>query len=306
MNGLNLAQLPAQTQTQAAQTIDIAESDPISIFEGQYNRALKQLDISYTQQEHIATRKTRNEMDILQQKYKIEVAALKNKYEAIPKLQRDEKYFQRLWDDCNQLRTRYSMRIEEIQGSIQPDLQDLQAAKQQDLQKLAFQRQEKLIKLNHVRELAERGIITDPYAALKEQYEIIGYNIPASEFQPKSFREQAREIIGTAFTAMQSGNKEGARGLLQTLEPVLKQLPPNEAEAFRKSTQLSRLTIRKGKEEPKTFAERIIEAKPETRLEKTRKQLGLKPIQQPIYQKNKITDETRVSYDGGKTWQTIG
>lgn len=304
MNGLNLAQLPAQNQFEQLEGID-----PLNILEDQHNRAIQQLDIQFSRNQQFATRKANNQMDVLQKKYQIEVAALKQKYESIPQNQRDEKTVRRAWEEWNSLNTRYSLQTEGIRGSVQPDIQDLESEKQQQLQRLQTQRNEKTIRLSNVKELAAKGVITDPYAALKEQYEIVGYNIPISEFKPKSPREVAREYISQALSAMSEKDTSGAQTALKQVEGVLEQLPPNEAEAFRKSARLSTLEARRrkpGKEEPGTFASRIIEAKPKTQLEKAREPLGLKPAQQPIYQRNKTTGKTRVSYDGGQTWKTIG
>jgi len=300
MNGLNLAQLPAQNQ--------LGNIDPLNILEDQYNRAIQQLNVNFDQQRQLVIRKPDNQINILKQQYDIEVNALRRKFESVPKSQRGVEFLQRTRNELNGLNKKYAMREAQIRGKVRPDLQDLEAVKQQQLQQLQIQRAEKIIRFNNIKELVEKGIITDPYAALKEQYEIVGYNIPTSEFQPRSFREIARENIAQAFHAMEKGDKSGAQAILQQNEGILAQLPPDEATAFRKSARLSTLELRRkkrGPEEPGTFAEKVAEAKPKPSVA-GRFGTPLSAKQKPIYQRNKTTGETRVSYDGGRTWQTTG
>jgi len=311
MNGLNLAQLPAQTQ--AAQMTGVDELDPLKVLEDQRKRTIQQLESDVAQQQQLITRKSRNQMDILQQKYKIEIAAQKRKYESVPKSQRDEKFYQRAWDDWNRLNTHYAMQETQIQGKVQPDLQDLEMAKQQQLQQLQGQQEEKLIKINHIKELEAKGIITDPTYSLQEQYAVVGINVPITAFRTKDPLKQAREYTRAMIAAAMSGDTEKMQRLQQEREGTLGQLPLDTAEAFRKAGQLSGLTARRrkrGVEEPGTFAEGIIEAKNKKMNVPALRGLAhpkmLTEKEKPIYQRDRTTGQTRVSYDKGETWQIIG
>ena len=327
MNGLNLAQLPAQNELNqlmgAVETFEksaqlggpnvtintfrgvrnpaiaeIINTDPLDILEEQYNRGVQQLDVGFAESRQLATRKSRNQMDILQRRYEIDVNTLRNKYESVPRSKRTKESLQQAWNDWNQLNAQYAKQAEQIQGKTEPDLMDLEAGKQQQLQELQFKRDEKRIKINTIRELAAKDFIKDPYAALQEQYAVIGYNIPTSEFRPPDVRGALKELIAQKLDAIRSGDTQTTEAISQRVEPLLSQLPLNEANAIRKSTQLSELGAKRkkrGPEEPGTFAEGIMAAKPITRMEKARGQLGLQPTPEEL--RNRGTKE---AYEQGK------
>jgi len=312
MNGLNLAQLPAQTQ--AAQMTGVDELDPLKILEDQRKRAIQQLESDVAQQQQLITRKSRNQMDILQRKYQIEVAAMRRKFEGVPQSQRDEKFMQRARNDWIRLNAHYAMQEEQIQGKVQPDLQDLEMAKQQQLQQLQRQQEEKLIKINHIKELEAKGIITDPTYSLQEQYAVAGLNVPITAFTPKDPLKRAREFTRAMIAAAMTGDTEKMQRLQLGREGSLEQLSPDTAEAFRKAGQLSGLETRRkrkrGIEEPGTFAEGIIKAKNKkmnvSALRGFAHPKMLTEKEKPIYQRDRTTGQTRVSYNKGETWQIIG
>lgn len=310
MNGLNLAQLPAQTQTQD-------ELDPMKILEDQRKRAIQQLESDVAQQQQLITRKSNNQMNILQRKYEIEVAALRKKYESIPRSQQDERVHRRAWDEWNRLNTHYSLQTEQIQGKVQPDLQDLEMAKQQQLQQLQKQQEEVLVRFSELDEAVANGIITDPVFAVKRKLQLLGHEagqLPITAFKPQDPMDAVRENMRAKMAAHFAGDTETEQRLAQEQEILLGQVPSDVATAVHKADRLSGLETRRKRrrrvEEPGTFAEGIIEAKnkkinvPALRGLAHPKMLTEK--EKPIYQRDRTTGQTRVSYDKGEIWQIIG
>jgi len=308
MNGLNLAQLPAQAQTQD-------ELDPMKILEDQRKRAIQQLESDVAQQQQLITRKSNNQLNILQRRYKIEAESLVNRYERGAKTKEE---LQRHYDELMKMNTRYSMQAEQIQGKVQPDLQDLEMAKQQQLQQLQKQQEEVLVRFSELDEAVANGIITDPVFAVKRKLQLLGHEagqLPITAFKPKSIGDMLSEIMDKKMVAILSGDVEAEQRLEQEQEILFRQVSPDIATAYRKADRLSGLETRRkrkrGVEEPGTFAEGIIEAKnkkinvPALRGLAHPKMLTEreKPISKVQYMKHPQTGERYISYDGGETWQ---
>ena len=256
MNGLPLPQLPAGQGFPP-----IEELDPLNLLNSQHKQQIDSLQSSFNQQQQLIRRNTDNQLQMLNRGYDIEYKALREHFDRV---EATEENMRRFVDTITNLNTKYALRADKAQGKIDPDLQDLESRKQQDLQKLNMQYHDKMTAYKVFEKLRDDGKL-DPDEFLQQTLELAGVNVPISYLKPPTLGELTKEMLAVSFAAKR-GDKEAIKRL-ETLkgrrETLLAQLPPGEADAIRKSTQLSTSGI-KGRK-PGTFAESVAQAKPTMR-----------------------------------------
>jgi len=176
---------------------------------------------------------------------------------------------------------------------------------------LEFQQQERLIEINAYKKARDAGKL-DPDEYLQLALKTVGVNIPIGYLKPPTLEE----LMRAKFDAILAGDTKTEQRLTQEQEALFRQVSPDIATAYRKADRLSGLETRRKRrrrpEEPGTFAEKIMAAKnakinvPALRGFAHPKMLTERKEEKPIYQINRATGQTRVSYDGGKTWQVTG
>ena len=261
--GLPVEQLPA-AQQQGAQGID-----PFELLNQQHSQQMEQIENLFAGGEDEIYSKAQYNLDTLWQKYNIELRYLQG-----TKLKADEKR-----KKLNSLNQKYELAFTTAKERVRPDVDKLNQQKQQLLQRTESGRMVKETRLNQIKDLVEKGIIQDPYAALQEQLQVMGYSVPLSALKPPDPMEQyAAEIRRQAMEALST-----------------------YPEAKRKSTQISRAVERRTRK-PGTMAEGVAAQLAGVRVPAGRPRAAVTPK----YRQNRQTGEKQMSTDGGKTWQTIG
>jgi len=172
----SMPQLPAAEQ----------ETDVFGMLDQQHKQQIQQLDSEFASTQETIMSSARYKLKTLSDKYTIErqyVEGLR-----IPVDQKRQKLLQ--------LNTKYELAAATARGKITPDIDLLKNQRAQAIRNLEQQRAVKQIRMDQIRKSLERGDIVDPAAALKEQYEVLGYNYPISAFraEPVSPEDQIKEI----------------------------------------------------------------------------------------------------------------
>ena len=277
MNGLSFQQLPAQ---------QIQQIDPFELLGQQHQQQLEGIENLFVDDEQRIYSSAQHNLNVAWQKYNIELRYLEGS-----NLKIDEKR-KRL----NQLNQKYELAFTTIKEKIRPDVDNLNSQKQNLIQKAEYNQMLKQTRLNQIRELVDKEVIQDPYAALQEQLQILGYSYPISALKPPTEEEWAAGLVRQA----------------------LLEKSPRYPTAKKKATRLQRATARATRptRKPGTMAEGVqqIKAKaaPSVPASVSRMAGSLAGVSIPRteskrkYRRDKITGEIQMSIDGGKTWQTIG
>jgi len=214
---LGFEQLPgAQLQPQ--------EIDPFELLNQQHTQQLEGIENLFAGEEQRIYTNTQYALDTLKQKHRIELEALEKSRRQL----KPEAYRQRLIE----LDRKHKLQIVTAKEKIRPDVDALTNQRQNLVQKAEYNRALRETRLNQIKELAEKGVIQDPYAALQEQLQVLGYSYPISALKPPSEQEFARTLIRQA----------------------LLEKSPRYATAKEKATKLQRATGR-AMRKPGTMAE---------------------------------------------------
>ncbi len=220
MNGFPFQQLPA-TQ----------EIDPFELLNQQHTQQLAGIEDMFAGEEQRVYADVQYQLNTLRQKHQVELATL----EKLRRYLKPEVYQQRLIALSN----KHNLQVITAKEKVSPDVDKINAQKQDMFKRAEFNRATKEVRLNQIRELAEKGIIQDPYAALQEQLQIVGYSYPISALRPPDPMELARR---------------------QAREAALAALPTYPA-AKKKATKISGAVARRAMKKPGTMAEGIQQIK---------------------------------------------
>ncbi len=303
-----------------------------SILDQQYQEATRSVETQFGQVQEELLRDVKYKLKTLSDKYWQE-----RKYIEDLKAPADQKKQKLL-----QLNNKYELAAITAKSKVKPDTDALNTQKQQQLVALQQDYQQRQIRINQIQDLVDKGVVQDPYAALQEQYQIAGINLPISAFRPPkplSMEEMAEQQANIAFQiinleeAMKTATGDERQAIVEQiidLENQRTQLMglqlPEVRTAIEKSNRLSKIGLQMSAgRKPGTLAEGVWQKKQKGLGTGKLRLFGLpgniaasilerkakKPQQKtksnkPIYQKNKTTGQSRVSYDGGKTWQIIG
>jgi len=308
MNGLPLPDI-----SNSPNISDTINTDPLVLIDQNHKQQMELLQQQRTEEQTNITRDTNNRLRMLEREYAIREQALKRKWDATPRRQRDEESYQQEWQEYNDLMKNFQIKASGIQGKIQPDLKDLEAKWGLIEQKAEADRAQRIEYIQLIRQLQEQGIISNPAAATKAQFQIAGINLPMTAFQQPDPTEELVRLGMQATNLEKQGKYQTADAVRRRMAEITGKVSPDIVRGTKAATRLSGLEGRRKKrqvekEGPGTLAEGIIQVKnktlgagkyafmPRSKAEK----------EKPIYQKSRTTGQTRVSYDGGKTWQVIG
>jgi len=167
---LGFEQLPgAQLQPQ--------EIDPFELLNQQHTQQLEGIENLFAGEEQRIYSDVQYQLNALQQKHQVELATL----EKLRRHLKPEVYQQRLIALSN----KHNLQVITAKEKVRPDVDKIDAQKQDMFRRAEFNRAIKEVKLNQMRELAEKGVIQDPYAALQEQLQVLGYSYPISALKPQ-------------------------------------------------------------------------------------------------------------------------
>jgi hypothetical protein len=299
------------------------ETDVFGILDEQYQQEMKDLDMRVAQVQEETLRKTRYELQKLSEKYQTErryIEGLK-----VPADQKRQKLLQ--------LNNKYELAAITAKSKVRPEIDVINNQRQQIFTQLQQGYQQKQRDLKLVQKLVDDGVIQDPHAALQEQYAMVGISLPISAFRPPrqlTMEEIAEQQAMLSFQIMnleeaaKTTTGEDRKTILLQLADLNRQRTelmgvalPEYKTAIDKSTKLTNVGLQmQAGRRPGTMAEGIWQQKQKQVkkvlpaanpfLRGVKLPESKKEVAQPKYQRNAKTGQTRVSYDGGKTWQTIG
>jgi len=285
----------------------------------QYQQQLNQIEQEVKIAQQTATSNARYQMDTLKQKYQIERREIENMRGPIDK--KREKLLA--------LNTKYELAATTIRGKIQPDLDGLQTQRQQAIQQIQTGLQNKLQELAIIDKLGQEWSLS-PEAVQQKKLQAIGYNFPLSAFKQADPQQRLMELtisIAALEEQAETATGEIRKNVLSQIETlhqerreVMSRLIPDFSAPIKSASKLTEATAAAGAgRKPGTLNEGMLREKQKALKIDTTQFRGFAPIFkgevipkkkektiEPKYQQNKKTGETRVSYDGGKTWQVIG
>jgi len=236
--------------------------DPFELLNQQHSQQLEQIENLFAGGENEIYSKAQYNLDTLWQKYNIELRYLQG-----TKLKADEKR-----KKLNQLNQKYELAFTTAKERVRPDIDKLNQQKQQLIQRAESGRVMKETRLNQIKDLVEKGIIQDPYAALQEQLQVMGYSISKSDLMPPDpMKQYAAEIRRQA----------------------MEELPTYPA-AKRKATAISGAAERRTRK-PGTMAEGIMAQMAGVRVPAGRPGAATKPTPEELRSRG-----TRAAYEQGK------
>lgn len=312
MNGLPLPDI--SNPSNVYNVSEIINTDPLVLINQNHKQQMELSQQQYSQSYTGLSRDTDYKLRILERQYDIDYKALEERFY---RLEPTEDNRRRAADAVIQLNAAYTKEMADIRGKIQPDLDKLKMQQDSAEQKMEMDRAEKIKYIQLIRQLQEQGIISNPAAAMKAQFQIAGINLPMTAFQQP---DPTKELV---MLGMQAANLEkqrkyqGADAIRRRMAEITGKVSPDVVSGTKNATRFSGLEGRRKrrqveKEGPGTLAEGIIQVKNKTlgagkytsmpmsgRWPKAEKE-------KPIYQRDRTTGQIRVSYDGGKTWQVIG
>jgi len=311
MNGLPLPDI--SNPSNVSNISDITNTDPLALINQNHKQQMELLQRQRTEEQTNITRDTNNRLRMLKREYAIREQALKRKWETPGRRQQDTKSHQQEWQEYNDLMMNYQIKASAIQGKIQPDLKDLEAKWGSIEQKVEADRAQRIEHIQLIRQLQEQGIISNPAAAIKAQFQIAGIDLPMTAFQQPDPTEELAKLGTQVINLEEQGKYQSADAIRRQMAEITGKVSPDIVRGTKTATRLSGLESRRKrrqveKEGPGTLAEGIIQIKNKT-LGAGKYASIPRPTakkEKPIYQKNRTTGQTRVSYDGGKTWQVIG
>lgn len=314
MNSLGIQQLPAQQEQQ---------TDVFGLLDQQYKQETQNLNSRFSQVQEETLREVRYKLKTLSDKYQQERSYIEGL--KIPADQKRQKLLQ--------LNNKYELAAITTKSKVKPDMDGISKQQQQTLGQLQQAYQQKQRDLKLVQQMVDEKIIQDPYAAKQKQYAMMGINLPISAFRPPkelTMEEIAEERVNIQGKIMElermaetATGEERSAILLRIAElnkedvELMGVMLPEYKKAAEKSHKLTNVGLQmQAGRKPGTLAEGVWQKKQKQLKVDTTQFRGLAPIFkskqkeektiEPKYQRNKKTGQIRVSYDGGKTWQTIG
>ena len=313
--GQYIKSLPAQQEQDS-------ETDVFGILDQQYQQEMENIDSKFTQTQEEVLRETRYRLKTLSDKYQQERSYIERLQ--VPADQKRQKLLQ--------LNNKYELAAITTKSKVKPEMDAYSVQRQQTLDQLQQAYQQKQRDLKMVQALFDKGVIKDPYVKIKEQYEIVGIDYPVGYFRPpkelttQEYMMQKGGIelqIGDLEEALKTATGEERKAISLRIVELNKQLSelmgvqfPEYKGAIDKSNKLTNVGLQmQAGRKPGTLAEGVWQQK-QKKIKPFKgapagftfpyKPTEKKEITQPKYQRNVKTGQTRVSYDGGKTWQTIG
>jgi hypothetical protein len=306
---LQFQQLPAQQE----------QNNVMGLLNQQHQQQIQQIDGLFAGQQENIMSDVRYRLQTLSDKYQTErryVEGLK-----IPADQKRQKLLQ--------LNTKYELAAITAKSKIRPDMDNLNSQKNQMMQRLQAGHQAKLQELEVIERNGQEWSV-DPQLIEARKMQAIGYTLPAAWFKQADPQQQLIGLavaIGALEEQAATAKGEQRKNILLQLEKlqqervkVMSRLVPGFEVPIKTATKLSGAALAAGMgRKPGTLAEGMLREKRKalkTTMKTTIPQFpAFAPIVksereeksiEPKYQRNKTTGETRVSYDGGKTWQAIG
>ena len=291
------------------------QGDVMSLLNQQYQQQLQQIDSSFAGQQENIMSDVRYKLQEISDKYQTErryIEGLK-----IPIDQKRQKLLQ--------LNANYELRAISAKSKIRPDMDNLNSQKNQMMQRLQGGFQAKVQELEVIERNGQEWSV-DPQLIEARKMQAIGITLPAAWFKQADPQKQLINLavaIGALEEQAATAKGEERKNILlqierlhQERESVMSKMIPGFEAPIRSATKLSRVALAAGAgRKPGTLAEGMVREKRKALKIDTTQWRGFAPIVksereektiEPKYQRNKTTGETRVSYDGGKTWQAIG
>jgi len=319
----------------------LATANPREILQKAFDTDTKQLQDQLSQAEELLTGKTKNELRLLQEEHNLKLEQLQRKYSASVPAEKQQEYQQRFQTELDGLNTNFEIAQRRLVGKIEPDLNALRAQGQQAIQEAQQKYRDKMTRLDTIDELEKNGTIVDPIQAKREKLQVAGVMLDVSQMrvpQTDPYRELQR--TDTILRGIQQQLDQGIKYNFETgtiegqlsdddreqltqmkneltryrLTYLLPTVMPQYANVYQGGAKLTNAAERARGKVPvisatgqpvSTLAQQVEQAKTQTKTLPNR--AGLRPNEQPMqkprYQKNPATGQTRVSFDGGKTWQ---
>lgn len=313
--GFSADPTPDPTQTPQGQ-----DNEYVSVLNRQFDAQGSELDTHFSGQETAIRQQFQNLLENLQGEYQIE-----RKY--IEQTPMDPKQREA---GVQQLNLKYEKQIYKLKSEAEPYFAELKQKRDTAMFQLESKRTEGLQRLQLVRELSDKGMITDPAAAVQEQLQVVGVSLPLTALKQPTQRRQLGDIqseldaVSRAFGVFMP-NKKG-KPMFDKRGNLLRNVRFSETgdEADSRATTA----------EERLLGDQLLQRRRELWQEKNdlllQKNVG--PMQRgmatagnmqstpfakgvagqmpkqasgpaPKYMTNKKTGQKAVSYDGGKTWQ---
>lgn len=285
--------------------------DAMGLLNQQYQQELQQLDSLFSGQQESIMTDVRYKLQTLSNKYQTErryIEGLK-----IPVDQKRQKLLQ--------LNTKYELAAITAKSKVRPDIDALNMQKNQRMQQLQMNLQAKMQELKVIERNGQEWSV-DPALVEARKLQAVGVTLPAAWFRQADPQKQLINLamaLGNLEEQAKTAKGEERKNILLQIEQleqervgIMSKMVPGFEPQIKTARKLSgAATAAATGRKPGTLVEGMVREK-----EKAFKgapagfTFSYKPkeeeIIEPKYQRNKTTGEVRVSYDGGKTWQTIG
>lgn len=162
------------------------DDEYVSALNNQFDAQGGELDAHFSRQETVVRQQFQGLLENLQGEYQIERKYLEQT--PMDSEQREAK--------VRQLNLKYEKAIYKLKSEAEPHFAELKQMRDTARFKLESKRAEGLQRLQLVRELSDKKIITDPAAALQEQLQVLGLNIPAAHLRQPSREQQIGYLEG--------------------------------------------------------------------------------------------------------------
>ena len=306
------------------------------VIEQNNEQAAQRLQQQYKQAKGLIDKQIEYGRQAILNQYEIKRIDMKRKHSA----EADPKRKQAILDQTLSVKSQTEAKIQALTDKHAPENQELDARMQAEVQKLTQQAQMRSVRLQAIRDASSAGIITDPAVVQQAEYNAAyGVTIPLSRFKsqspsPKERKAQLATDIRSLTNRLErfSPSEKHWHGTTRSTfvddttgeERTLDQNDPNDAVIIENMKALSTArddmvkelqsiyiaespTLRKQLEDIQRYrdAKKIAANGGSLNIEGSiRKQIGEQNKgKKTITQRNKKTGQTRVSNDGGKTWQ---
>lgn len=313
--GFSADPTPDPTQTPQGQ-----DNEYVSVLNRQFDAQGSELDTHFSGQETAIRQHFQNLLENLHGEYQIERKYIEQT--PMDPKQREAK--------VQQLNLKYEKAIYKLKSEAEPHFAELKQKRDAAMFQLESKRTEGLQRLQLVRELSDKGMITDPAAAVQEQLQVVGVSLPLTALKQPTQRRQLGDIQSELDAVSRAlgvfmPNKKG-KPMFDKRGNLLRNVRFSETgdEADSRATTA----------EERLLGDQLLQRRRELWQEKNdlllQKNVG--PMQRgmatagnmqstpfakgvagqmpkqasgpaPKYMTNKKTGQKAVSYDGGKTWQ---
>lgn len=287
-------------------------------------RAMRALEQQYNQANSAIEKETNDGLRALNNQYNIKLKAMHTKFKG----ERDPEKKSAIKKQMIDIRTQFMGKTQAFKDKSYPARRDLTTAAKTEIQKLQSANSKRNLQLQTIRQLAQAGLMNKD-AAKKAEYKMVGINWEPPKSQVATLEAEktaieddlrdTREILKRykAETFWKKGRikdpvtdkwrnaTEEEKTGVKALEAREDQLTADYQSLLMRADPRFRTTIERDRRNRAASKALTGGTRPnlETSIRSTIDKQS-KGKRKPITQYSKSRNQTRISYDGGKTWQT--